>query len=1202
MLTPHQALQQYFGLSDFREGQAETIERVLAGQHTLLVMPTGSGKSLTYQLPALLLPGLTLVISPLIALMKDQVESLTKAGLPATYINSSLPAHEVNQRTRAVLEGHVKLLYIAPERLRSRDFTRALAKTKISLLAVDEAHCISQWGHDFRPDYLQVGPIWQAMGQPTLLATTATATPTVQQDIVKLLDLPAVQTLVTGFNRPNLTFRVKFTPDARTKLQTLPALLNKSEGSTIIYTATRRNADEVSDFIRTTVRVPAQAYHAGLDRYQRDTVQNDFMADRVKIVVATNAFGMGVDKADVRTVIHYNLPATVEAYYQEAGRAGRDGLPAECLLLFAPDDQGLQEWLIHSDTPAYEDLRQVYTLLTHTANDGEVYAAPSELAASTSLHPVKIRVTLSELELAGVLFHLGDQGGYGRWKILPLAERALEKRAEAIEKRAKIRQQLLDKMVNYAHLTTCRRKFLLDYFGDTTPPQSPRCCDNHTAERIEDLPRAVTAQEWFPLIVLETVRSLQGRPIGRSRLAQLLNGSRAQEIQQFGYDQHKFYGKLGGLSQRQVVELVDAMIEARYLRLSGGDLPVLSLTPLGQQALEARAALPIRLASLNSEADSVERWQAKSERSDTVIQTHELFQRGLSPAQIAAERQLTEITIFTHLARLIADGKIALRQLVTPDIEAQVLAAVQTVGSAATLSPLKAVLPDAISFDQIKCVLAAHPELPRVGVTLESAHKVEQRVVALGESDNPESVPELIEALKHSDGNVRRLAASALGKIGDPRAVEPLLALLATETKPQVRQYAIKTLGRLRDLRASPMLEQIAANPAEEEYNIKAAQAALAYIAKANSPQSSVSPAPLPPSSPAADTVILEATAKLGGTLGRTGLVQFLTGSKASWLESFVQHSYYGSLASLSQQGVLDIIDALITDGKLATTGGNRPKVVLAEGEAKAEAETKEERGGEEAREEEGLSAKMSLRGREAEAISIPAGETASPTARSDMNQSGRGEPDAALLEALREWRTRQAKSLGMPPYIVFANKILEEIAARRPSTLAELGQISGVGPAKLEQYGPAVIALLSQFSAGGERTDRVREEKEPFQPLGEIAEPVEWPDEFQSDTDESLRDEPIIVNRKSAKGAQSEIVNPLDAILAVVSDLDGLLSPAGLAALLTAAPGDIVSFSDHELCGIFYDKLSLEDIETHIQKAIQAKQLGLSPYQRLKM
>ncbi|MBE7556859.1 MAG: RecQ family ATP-dependent DNA helicase [Anaerolineales bacterium] len=1058
MLTPHQALQQYFGFDQFREGQEAAVQRILNGLHTLLVMPTGSGKSLTYQLPALLLPGLTLVISPLIALMKDQVESLTEAGLPATYINSSLPPQEANQRTRAVLEGHVKLLYIAPERLRSRDFTRALARVKVSLLAVDEAHCISQWGHDFRPDYLQIGPIWQAMGQPTLLATTATATPAVQKDIVKLLGLANPQTIVTGFNRPNLTFRVKFTPDARTKLQTLPALLSKSEGSIIIYTATRRNADEVADFIRSAVGSPARAYHAGLDRYQRDQVQNDFMADRLKVVVATNAFGMGVDKADVRAVIHYNLPATVEAYYQEAGRAGRDGLPAECLLLFAPDDQGLQEWLINSDTPAYEDLHQIYGLLSHAANDGEVYAAPHELAESTGLHPVKIRVTLSELELAGAIFHLGDQGGYGRWKVLPLAGRALEERAEAIEKRAKIRRQLLDRIVHYAQLTTCRREFLLAYFGDATPPQSPRCCDNHAAERIEDLPKAVTAQEWFPLIVLETVRSLQQRPVGRSRLAQLLNGSRSQDMQQFGYDRHKFYGKLGGLSQRQLVELIDAMIEARYLRLSGGDLPVLTLTPLGLQALEARAVLPIRLASLASEADSVDRWRAKSERSDTVIQTYELFKRGLTPAQIAAERTLTEMTIYSHLARLIADGKIELHRLVPPEIEMQVLQAVQTVGSAALLSPLKAILPAEITFDQIKCVLAAHSELPKEKLNLTTVEKVEQPTIS-------------------------------------------------------------------------------------------------------------------PTSTPSPDAIILEAVTKLGGTLGRTGLAQFLTGSKASWLETFAHHAAYGQLASLSQRAVLDIIDALISDGRLVTTGGNRPKVVLA-GQGEVEAEAKKEGEVDEAI--------GNIKTGVPEEVIVPATTSA--------------EPDETLLEALRTWRTQQAKSQGVPPYIVFSNKILEEIAARRPATLAELGDISGVGPAKLEQYGPAVIALISK-TFGGESQSLVRERPEAVE--GEEGfTSSNPPQDFGKNliSEQTMRNTGIseIQNRKS------KIVNPLEAILAVVSDLDGLLSPAGLASLLVAAPGEIVPFSDHELCGLFHGNLSFEAVETHIQEAIQARQLALTRQQRL--
>lgn len=824
-LSPQQALQKYFGFEQFREGQETTVRRALNGQHTLLVMPTGSGKSLTYQLPALLLPKLTLVISPLIALMKDQVDSLTGAGLPATYINSSLPNSEVQQRMRALREGHIKLLYVAPERLRSRQFTRALAQVKVSLLAIDEAHCISQWGHDFRPDYLQIGPTWQAMGKPALLATTATATEKVRQDIINLLGLTEAQTIVTGFNRPNLTYRVKSTPDVRRKLEVLPALLSKVEGSAIVYTATRRNADEVAAFVQQKVGLPSRAYHAGLDRQIRYQVQTDFMADRVKVVVATNAFGMGVDKPDVRAVIHYNLPATVEAYYQEAGRAGRDGQPAECVLLFAPDDLRLQEWLIRADTPTYDDLNQVYHQLAQSANKGEVFFAQRELAELTGLHPVKIRVVLSELELAGALLHVGDEGGgYSHWRILSPPAGALQARSQVIERRTELRLRQLGRMLDYAYLTTCRRQFLLDYFGDEAPPRSPRCCDNHSGQTLANLPRAVTPQEWFPLIVLETVRSLP-RPVGRTRLAQLLTGSQAKKIQQFGYDRHKFYGKLSQLSQTQVAALIGALIEVRYLQLARGELPVLVLSSLGRQALEARVALPVQIPGGEDEPDKPGRYRPG--RVDTVQETFELFEQNLSPAEIAAERTLTEQTVFSHLARLIAQNRIKLHQVVPPEVEQQVLEAIRAVGGTAVLAPVKAMLPHAISYDQIRCVVAAHPELPRHPVDPAQAETPIQRIVAMGETKNPEHVPELIGTLEHEADHLRQLSAAALGKIGDPRAVEPLLALLGTETKPQVRQDIIKALSRLGDVRAVPELERIAADPDEPDYVIGLAQAAL---------------------------------------------------------------------------------------------------------------------------------------------------------------------------------------------------------------------------------------------------------------------------------------------------------------------------------------------------------------------------------------
>ncbi len=1065
-LTPTEALEKYFGFSTFREGQESAIRTLLKQQNTLLVMPTGSGKSLAYQLPALMLPGLTLVISPLIALMKDQVDALVERGLPATYINSTLPAQEAHQRMRAVREGHVKLLYVAPERLRSRQFTQALANVKISLLAVDEAHCISQWGHDFRPDYLQIGPTWQAMGRPTLLATTATATPQVQQDVIAALGTIQCHTIVTGFNRPNLTFRVNFTSDARTKLQTIQALLSQGEGkalhgSAIIYAGTRRSTEEVAQFINDVLGIPTGAYHGGLDRHQRHQVQTDFMADRLKVVVATNAFGMGVDKPDVRMVIHYAMPATVEAYYQEAGRAGRDGQPAECVLLFATEDLQLQQRLINNDTPELHDLHDVYHRLNEMAMNNEVHFVLRELAEMTGLYDVKLRVVLSELERAGGLIHLGDQHGYSQWRVLPLEAEALTRQSHAIKQRSKIRHDLLATMLDYVHLTTCRRQFLLNYFGDVSPPSSPRCCDNHGEQSIDQLPKAVSPQEWFPLIVLETIRSLQHRPVGRGRLAQLLSGSQSQKMRQFGYDRHKFYGKLSTLSQVQINDLILALIEGRYVRVLGSELPVLGLSPLGEQALAARAALPVRVPEVPV-GNAVDQWQNRTERSDTVTQTFTLFQEGLAPSEIAAQRELTLTTIYGHLARLIGDQKIELHHVVSPEIAAQILVVIEQVGGL-RLTPIKAKLPDTISFEEIKCVLAAYPE----------------------------------ERLPQND------------HLSPSRETEP-----------------------------SPPIE-----------------------VDGGAPEANDEPLPQNP----LDLIILAVT-KLGGTLGRTGLAQFLSGSKQAWLETFADHSLYGCLPDLSQRALLDMIDALIADGKLQSTGGRRPKVRVPEQgvgidqtEIVIEASSSEERPSTQERPSPQPSPKE--RGSE---INAPE-DISSP-----VNQD--------LLETLRTWRTGRARIQKVPPYIIFSNKALETIAQVQPTSLADLGEIAGVGPAKLEQYGEAVLAMIS----GGERMETslnddddkakliVKEE-----PASEIS-PVPTP--FSNETTHT----------------------PRDYILQTIEDLDGLLTLESLIDLLTAAPGDVVSFSDHSNFGRLNDQLTPEATREIVMGMIAQGTVQLTGHQRL--
>lgn len=337
-------LKKYFGHADFRNGQDEMTDAILSGRDALGIMPTGAGKSICYQLPALMMHGITIVISPLISLMKDQVASLVQLGIPAAYINSSQTAYENRNILQQTAEGYIQLLYVTPERLESEDFIAMSKETKIAMITIDEAHCISQWGQDFRPSYLKIIDfIGELPNRPIVSAFTATATSQVKNDIAKLLKLNNPFIAATGFDRKNLYFEVQRPKD---KFAALLTILNKyKDKNSIIYCSTRNNVEEVTSKL-VEAGFNASYYHAGMPDIERHQSQDDFIYDRVNIMVATNAFGMGIDKSDVSLVVHYNMPKNIEGYYQEAGRAGRDGSPAECILLYSGKDVRINRFLI----------------------------------------------------------------------------------------------------------------------------------------------------------------------------------------------------------------------------------------------------------------------------------------------------------------------------------------------------------------------------------------------------------------------------------------------------------------------------------------------------------------------------------------------------------------------------------------------------------------------------------------------------------------------------------------------------------------------------------------------------------------------------------------------------------------------------------------------------------------------------------------
>ncbi|NWF71571.1 MAG: ATP-dependent DNA helicase RecQ [Nitrospirae bacterium] len=500
-------LSEQFGFAKFRPGQEEVIRAVLAGRDAMAVMPTGLGKSLCYQLPATLLPGLTLVISPLIALMQDQVAAMRQRKIAAAAFHSGLSGFEKSRVMQDLSQQRLQLLYLAPERMQHEGFLQLLRSLWVSLLVVDEAHCISQWGHDFRPDYLKIGRLRQELTNPPCLALTATATTRVQTDLCKRLSLRDPFRLVTGFRRANLALSVRLCHSRQEKLATLEHLVRDTEkGTILIYCATRRAVEEVAEKLA-QFHQSVGYYHAGLSDDERRLVHDEFRRGTVRILAATNAFGMGIDKSDVRLVVHFDIPGSVEAYYQEVGRAGRDGRHASCVLLFHERDLATQEYFIQQASK--------------------------------------------------------DSEGADR------AERM---------------KTLLQEMLGYVSVSTCRQLAILEYFSDEGELALGPCglCDRCAAPVKQPSREILHDDVAAAQAILTTVSWCMGR-FGVSRVVEILRGSRSKALLAYGAEDCPTYGIGRARTKLSMTALVKGLIDSGYLRVEGTEYPTLNVTGKGQE-------------------------------------------------------------------------------------------------------------------------------------------------------------------------------------------------------------------------------------------------------------------------------------------------------------------------------------------------------------------------------------------------------------------------------------------------------------------------------------------------------------------------------------------------------------------------------------------------------------------------------------------